>query len=323
MAEMVQNEWPSDFPMTAESSEDCDPVSKEEVPIPAKYTINRDDLEYHDKKDLLGEGGFGSVYKAKMKNSGDVAVKVIRGRKNDAEMKHRNKEARILLGIEKHPHIIGFLGVCQGLRFYGLVMKLMDGGDLHELLASENPKVANWGNRVDICRQVALGMNHLHCNSPPVIHRDLKSKNVLFEHGQPFICKICDFGFSKMSGVSTLSEDRKDGSTPAGTVAFIAPERYYCSNSKDDKREIAKKSDVFSYGVLLWEIRERDLPFRGMKRDDISQHIKTGIRLPMGSQKAPVYFNELLEDCTTFEPKKRPSFADVITRLTTAKKKLS
>eukprot|EP00118_Oscarella_pearsei_P020615 m.224704 g.224704 ORF g.224704 m.224704 type:complete len:174 (+) comp40002_c0_seq1:2-523(+) len=162
-------------------------------------------------------------------------------------------------------------------------------------------------------------MAHLHGNNPAVIHLDLKPKNVLIqrvprESGNPFICKICDFGLAKMSEISAITTHRPEGSTPGGTTAYIAPERYYAygSGSKEEKEEIAKKSDVFSYGVLLWQIRERKYPYKDMRKEVIANNIKLGEGLPEGTSPAPNGYSEMIIHCSAFDPKERWSFAKVV-----------
>eukprot|EP00118_Oscarella_pearsei_P020058 m.216231 g.216231 ORF g.216231 m.216231 type:complete len:168 (+) comp39854_c0_seq17:1761-2264(+) len=159
-----------------------------------------------------------------MKSDGStVALKIfVRRKRTSDESKLLNKEARILLGIKPHLHIVG---VCATPKFYGLLCEFVNGGNLTQLLASSDPEVEIWDNRLEICRQVATGMSHLHGNCPPVIHLDLKPQNVLIEKVEQmertkgaFLCKICDFGLSKMAEVSSITQDRSDGSTPSGTV---------------------------------------------------------------------------------------------------------
>eukprot|EP00118_Oscarella_pearsei_P020057 m.216233 g.216233 ORF g.216233 m.216233 type:complete len:126 (+) comp39854_c0_seq17:2212-2589(+) len=98
-----------------------------------------------------------------------------------------------------------------------------------------------------------------------------------------------------------------------GLLLYITPERYeaYGPGSKEEKREVAKKSDDFSYGVLLWEVRERECPFKGMPTKAIQFKITSGCKLPDGSEHAPPFYNRLLNDCTASDPEIRPSFRDI------------
>eukprot|EP00118_Oscarella_pearsei_P019837 m.213150 g.213150 ORF g.213150 m.213150 type:complete len:666 (+) comp39784_c0_seq14:145-2142(+) len=288
------------------------------------YKIARDEFEYDEEADFLSGGGFGEVYKAKMKNRGRrVAIKVFfRRRRTDSESDLLIKETRVLLGIKPHSHIMKFVGYCDSPKCYALLMEYVSGGNLHDLLRSSEPEVEKLECRIDISLQIAIGMERLHANTPAVIHLDLKSANVLIEKTEndkpkrPFVCKICDFGLAKMTGVSSITQERNEGSIPAGTVAYISPERYevetYGSGSKEEKMEIAKKSDVFSYGVLLWKIRERKCPFEGMDSKVIQHKIRSGETLPLGNGNAPESYNNLLINCAAFRPADRPSFSDIV-----------
>eukprot|EP00118_Oscarella_pearsei_P023960 m.294466 g.294466 ORF g.294466 m.294466 type:complete len:127 (+) comp40748_c1_seq15:135-515(+) len=126
-----------------------------------------------------------------------------------------------------------------------------------------------------------------------------------------------------MSGVSSITEERSKESTPAGTVAYVAPERYfaYGPGTKEEKMEIAKKSDVFSFGVLLWEILERRAPFEGVENDTIRFLIKSGEPLPapQTTGNVPPSYIELLKVCSSKDPHVRPSFAKVIDQMISMK----
>ena len=140
-----------------------------------------------------------------------------------------------------------------------------------------------------------------------------------------------------MTDVSAVTQYREEGQTPGGTAMYIAPERYqsvtYGTEDGEEKREIAKRSDVFSYGILLWEIKERDRPYKGihayitgffvftcffcqgMPNEAIHLHTKTGGRLPEGKVEAPRDYTTLLNDCVRFNPLERPSFDNIVNTL--------
>eukprot|EP00118_Oscarella_pearsei_P024378 m.305361 g.305361 ORF g.305361 m.305361 type:complete len:645 (+) comp40859_c0_seq6:2504-4438(+) len=283
--------------------------------------IERSEFEFDDD-DFLGSGGYGEVYRGRMKKSGErVAVKMFCKRTRTRDQSELSqKEAKILFGVKSHPNIVKIIGICDSPQHPALLMEFIDGGDLAALLRSSKPEVEKWANRIDISLQVASGMAHLHGNNPTVIHLDLNPRNVLIQNLPPrssqqrFLCKICDFGLSKMEDVSKVTQERREGSIPGGTVAFIAPERYnaYGSGSLKEKEEVAKKSDVFSYGVLLWAIRERKYPFEGMPEIAIGIQISSGRGLPEGTSQAPDVYNQLVKDCSAFDPKSRPSFTEVM-----------
>ena len=86
------------------------------------------------------------------------------------------------------------IGLCTDVRHYALITAFVSGGDLHELLSSDDAMIEKMEVRISIARQIAIGMVHLHYNRPPVVHYDLKSVNILFDRkGDDFICKVISF----------------------------------------------------------------------------------------------------------------------------------
>ena len=110
----------------------------------------------------------------------------------EEEEKFKN-EASVLSCIDLHPHVLRFIGVCASPRYFAVVTELISGGNLHQLLTSgdEDEAMRGWDMRIDIARQIALGMAHLHYNYPPVVHLDLNPTNVLVERvGTSVVCKV-------------------------------------------------------------------------------------------------------------------------------------
>ncbi|XP_065846679.1 probable serine/threonine-protein kinase drkC isoform X2 [Oscarella lobularis] len=291
--------------------------------------IGQSEIVYDEERDFLGSGCSGEVYRARLRKSSEVvAIKVfLKRRILPRQSTLLDKEARILLRIKPHPHILSLIGISASPRFYALVMEYIGDGDLFQVLTSTDDRsIELWDNRLDIANQIALGMSHLHKNEPTIIHLDLKSNNVLVNKktrgGRTiYICKICDFGLAKMTNVSSVTQYRQEGQTPGGTVTYIAPERYqlvtYGTEDGKEKREIAKKSDVFSYGILLWEIKERDRPYEGMPNEAIHLRTKEGCPLPKGKVEAPRDYTSLLSNCVRFNPLERPSFDEIVSFLGT------
>eukprot|EP00118_Oscarella_pearsei_P020990 m.233295 g.233295 ORF g.233295 m.233295 type:complete len:442 (+) comp40086_c0_seq35:2131-3456(+) len=291
----------------------------------AKHCFQESEIQFDESIDFIGAGGYGQVFKAQIKETKKVvALKIISTTRRTKEKSQLlQKEARILFNIKPHPHILRFFGIYDTPICFGLVTEYICGGDLAQLLASPDLEIRKWTNRLLIASQVAMGMAHLHAHSPPIIHLDLKSNNVLIEKTcedeEPFLCKICDFGLAKMANVSSLTKARPEGNIPSGTLACIAPERYepetYGTYDGEEKTEVAKKSDVYCFGVLLWEIRERERPFQGMAPVTIHLYVQSGQKFPKGIEEAPCGYNDLLEKCVNFDPTKRPLFAEAITCL--------
>jgi hypothetical protein len=240
--------------------------------LPDDQTFDPKDIQYDKEKDFIGSGGFAEVFKAVLRHRGQDKVVALkkpcrRGGFTGNEMAKLRKEAAILLKIPSHNHVVKIIGVCDHPRKYGLVLEFV-GADLHTVLLSHDYKSVHvhyldkWKNRLNMIQQITVGMHHLHSLSPPVIHRDLKPRNILVEVSDPnYICKITDFGLSTTRTTSQSSKDSKHGSgNPAGTLVYIAPERY----ARGHDKRVTTKSDVYSFGVILWQFRERREPFKGL-----------------------------------------------------------
>jgi serine/threonine protein kinase len=239
--------------------------------LPEDKKFKPKDVKFSSNYDRIGGGGFGDIYKAVLKVNGKdtaVALKKARGGLplTARELSELDKEANILLAIPSHEHVVTIIGVCCGHRDYAIILEFIDGGDLRLLLCpTENSDsyLDGWSNRLDMARQIADGMDHIHSLSPPVIHRDLKPANVLVKKTSvPYCCKITDFGLAKMRSTSNQIAKRDVGSgfNASDTLAYVAPERFG-SERLDKKQET--KLDVYSFGVILWQFRERRFPFDG------------------------------------------------------------
>ncbi|XP_065843565.1 uncharacterized protein [Oscarella lobularis] len=301
--------------------------AEQEQALVGDLAIERDELKYDEADDFIGSGAYGEVYKATLKKNEKeqtVAVKVFtafRQRREKKECEDFEKESSILLRIKPHRFIVDLIRLCAVPRHYALITAFVSGGNLHQLLSSDNEAIQRMEVRITIAKQIAIGMVHLHYNRPPVIHYDLKSDNVLVEKkGDDFVCKICDFGFSKLVSVSAVTSYQSAGSVPRGTAAYIAPERYRIDpdlergGTRRVNVEEARKADVYSYGVLLWEIREKNRPYKGVRKTLIHYKVEQGEKLPEGKAalEAPSHYNILSEKCQDRNPRVRPTFRQAV-----------
>ncbi|XP_065841535.1 putative mitogen-activated protein kinase kinase kinase 7-like isoform X2 [Oscarella lobularis] len=290
--------------------------------FPSQKLFSRDDFVYdeHSEEDYLGCGSFAEVYKASMRSTGQVvAAKVLfrqngrRGRLQKDEIKSLRKEAAILFQVQNHPNIIQLIGICEAPRHYALLLEFMSDGNLDTVLHSTSDKdVDSWKTRIDMAYQISNGMNHLHSLDPPIIHRDLKPQNVLLRKEERFYtCKITDFGLSKMKGMTTTTHDISSSDyTPAGTVLYIAHEGY--STDYNPTAELRMKLDIYSFGVILWEIRERRRPWDGKTDKRVLHHLaSTGKALPVAKNPCPFGYEDLGQKCISYEPESRPSFHQI------------
>ncbi|KAK1578536.1 hypothetical protein Q3G72_031022 [Acer saccharum] len=224
---------------------------------PAKtFTLN--DIERatksFDASRIIGEGGFGVVYRGTLEDGREVAVKVL---KRDDRHGGREFLAEVeMLGRLHHRNLVKLIGICIESHFRCLVYELVPNGSLESHLHGVDNVNGplDWDARMKIALGAARGLAYLHEDSSPrVIHRDFKSSNILLEHD--FTPKVSDFGLAR----AALDEGNKHISTHVmGTFGYLAPEYAMTGH-------LLVKSDVYSYGVVLLEL------LTGRKPVDFSQ----------------------------------------------------
>lgn len=200
-------------------------------------------------KDLIiGDGSFGLVYRAQLFNGVVVAVKKL---DHDALQGFREFAAEMeTLGRLKHPNIVRILGYCISGSDRILIYEFLEKSSLdywlHETDEENSP--LTWSTRVSITRDVAKGLAYLHGLPTPIIHRDIKSSNVLLD--SDFVAHIADFGLAR-----SIDASRSHVSTQvAGTMGYMPPE-YWEGNTA-----ATVKADVYSFGVLMLELATRRRP---------------------------------------------------------------
>ncbi|CAI7814595.1 unnamed protein product [Closterium sp. NIES-53] len=148
---------------------------------------------------------------------------------------------------------------------------------------------------------VAKGMNYLHCCNPPIVHRDLKSQNLLVDKN--WVVKVCDFGLSKIKHQTYLSSR-----TAAGTPEWMAPE--VLRNEPTNE-----KSDVYSFGVVLWELSTMQRPWRGLNAMQVVGAVGfQQRRLDIPASVDPAV-SEIIRACWAEKPSERPSFSQIVHEL--------
>ncbi|KAK1383128.1 Nodulation receptor kinase [Heracleum sosnowskyi] len=194
-------------------------------------------------KTLIGEGGFGPVYRGTLSDGQEVAVKV-RSATSTQGTREFDNELTLLSAIQ-HENLVPLLGYCNENDQQILVYPFMSNGSLQDRLYGEaaKRKTLDWPTRISIALGAARGLTYLHTfSSRSVIHRDVKSSNILLDN--TMCAKVADFGFSKYApqeGDSAASLEVR------GTAGYLDPEYYSTQN-------LTAKSDVFSFGVVLLEI---------------------------------------------------------------------
>ncbi|XP_062523903.1 uncharacterized protein LOC134198507 [Corticium candelabrum] len=290
------------------------------VSVLANKIFRRKDLKYDPKRCLVGRGGFADVYKAVLHGNMTVAFKkpnIGGSRFTDREMKDLKKESSILLAIPSHKHIVKIIGICIDSRHFGIILEYIHGGDLSRLLSSRTSDsyLDEWRNKLDMTCQIANGMKHLHGLHPPVIHRDLKPLNILVQKSSQYTCKISDFGLAKIQDTTTSTASNNSGSNThaAGSLGYIAPERY--GSLRLDMRALAK-ADIYSFGVILFQFRERIPPFgEENDADVIAVNVKNGLPFKVPIQHCPHGYDELTRNCCSMNRKHRPPFSEILSKL--------
>ena len=254
--------------------------------------IDFNDLELYG---CLGEGGFGAVYKGKWKSKGMVvAVKRVTGNLEP-------REVHIPNSLPAHPNIIKFYGAVLKSPNCCLVLEYAENGSLYDHIHEKKIKS---GHEWSLCRakEIATGMHFLHLND--VIHRDLKSCNVLLSSDNT--SKICDFGTARVLQHTTAM------SKAVGSLIWMAPEIL----EKQTGRVLSKACDVYSYGIVLWELLMCGLPYvsEGLSGILVPIRVLQGgrPRIPSTCQQ---YLSNLMQDCWKANPKQRPDFSRVLSAL--------
>ncbi|XP_072493465.1 mitogen-activated protein kinase kinase kinase 11 [Notamacropus eugenii] len=257
-------------------------------------------------EEVIGVGGFGKVYRGSWRGE-LVAVKAARQDPDEdisVTAESVRQEAR-LFAMLAHPNIIALKAVCLEEPNLCLVMEYAAGGPLSRALAGRRvpPHVlVNWGV------QIARGMHYLHCEAlVPVIHRDLKSNNILLlqpvegDDVEHKTLKITDFGLAREWHKTTQM-------SAAGTYAWMAPEVIKAST-------FSKGSDVWSFGVLLWELLTGEVPYRGIDGLAVAYGVAVNkLTLPIPST-CPEPFAQLMADCWAQDPHRRPDFSVILQQL--------
>ncbi|XP_015576698.2 probable serine/threonine-protein kinase PBL21 [Ricinus communis] len=192
---------------------------------------------------LIGEGGFGRVYKGRLESGQIVAVKQLN---HDGVQGFQEFIVEVLmLSLLHHSNLVTLIGYCTAGDQRLLVYEYMQMGSVEDHIFDLDPdkEPLNWSTRMKIAVGAARGLEYLHCKAnPPVIYRDLKSANILLD--TDFNPKLSDFGLAKLGPVG---ENTHVSTRVMGTYGYCAPE--YAMSGK-----LTLKSDIYSFGVVLLEL---------------------------------------------------------------------
>ncbi|XP_074626331.1 ephrin type-B receptor 2-like isoform X3 [Acropora palmata] len=250
---------------------------------------------------MIGQGEFADVYKGSIqtpKGKLVVAVKVLRPGSNEKNQKDFLSEASIM-GQFNHPNVIRLVGVVTQSWPMMILTEFLESGSLDNFLKTRKGQLTTI-QLLGMARGVACGMVYL--SEMNFIHRDLAARNILV--GENLFCKVSDFGLSR-----ELADDNPDSEyeTQGGKipVRWTAPEAL-------QSRKFSSASDVWSYGILVWEIMSfGDRPYWEWNNYDVINRVQSGYRLPLPGN-CPKLVHNLMLNCWESEKTKRPTFADIV-----------
>lgn len=252
----------------------------------------------------FAQGAFGKLYRGTY-NGEDVAIKILERPENSAEkaqfMEQQFQQEVMMLATLKHRNIVRFIGACRKPLVWCIVTEYAKGGSVRQFLNRRENRAVPLKLAVKQALDVARGMAYVH--GLGFIHRDLKSDNLLISADKSI--KIADFGVARI-------EVQTEGMTPeTGTYRWMAPEMI-------QHRPYTQKVDVYSFGIVLWELIAGSLPFQNMTAVQAAfAVVNKGVR-PIIPSDCPPVLAEIMTRCWDANPEVRPPFAEIVTMLENA-----
>ncbi|KAK8914622.1 Serine/threonine-protein kinase EDR1 [Platanthera zijinensis] len=262
----------------------------------AEWEIPWEDLQIGER---IGLGSYGEVYRADW-NGTDVAVKKFLDQDLSGDALELFRcEVKIMLRL-RHPNVVLFMGAVTRPPNLSILTEFLPRGSLYRLLHRPNVKLEE-KRRMKMALDVAKGMNYLHTSQTTIVHRDLKSPNLLVDRN--WVVKVCDFGLSRLKHHTFLSSK-----STAGTPEWMAPEVLRNEPSNE-------KCDVYSFGVILWELATLRMPWSGMNPMQVVGAVGyQNKRLDIPPEIDPMA-SKIITDCWESDPSQRPSFAQLLPHL--------
>ena len=262
-----------------------------------RFEYRTDDLAM---KGLIGVGSYGEVYRAVVIDTQQtVAVKRFHVRQLQAEQVDSFCSEASLMCQLTHPNVVGFIGAITEPSNLAIITEFCSRGSVADILVDDSVQLT-FAQRVRIALDAARGMHYLHTSNPVILHRDLKSDNLLVTDA--FVIKVGDFGLTRF-----LSEGKQ--MTQVGTPMWMAPEII-------QGRQYTQKADVYAFGIILWEVLTRLEPYEDKEPmqivlEVVNQQLRP--HLPTELHASPMV--PLMTECWAQDPGVRPTFQQCVVRL--------
>ncbi|KNC56031.1 TKL/DRK protein kinase [Thecamonas trahens ATCC 50062] len=264
------------------------------APVKHDWEIEMADVEFGR---FLGRGAFGEVWYGVWRGTEVAIKKLLEQKLSPQALEEFQGEVEIMSKL-RHPNVTLFMGACLEASSMCLLTEYLDRGSLYSVLHDPSCDM-DWALLVRMATDAAKGMAYLHGNKPPIIHRDLKSLNLLVDTN--WTVKITDFGL-------TTAKEASGTMTQCGTPQWMAPE--VLRNEPYDY-----KADIYSFAIVLWEMATRQIPYEGMNPMQVGMKVLLEGLRPVIPGYVPKPFETLIVACWDADPAARPDFKDILTNL--------
>ncbi|XP_006364514.1 serine/threonine-protein kinase STY46 [Solanum tuberosum] len=241
----------------------------------------------------IASGSYGDLYKGTY-CSQEVAIKILKSERLNAELQTEFAQEVYIMRKVRHKNVVQFIGACTRPPNLCIVTEYMSGGSVYDYLHKQRGSF-KLPTLLKVAIDVSKGMNYLHQNN--IIHRDLKAANLLMDENE--VVKVADFGVARVkaqTGVMTAE---------TGTYRWMAPEVI-------EHKPYDHKADVFSFGVVLWELLTGKIPYEYLTPLQAAIGVvQKGLR-PTIPKHTPLKLAELLETCWQQDPTSRPDFSAIV-----------
>uniref|UniRef100_A0A6V7QQ37 non-specific serine/threonine protein kinase n=1 Tax=Ananas comosus var. bracteatus TaxID=296719 RepID=A0A6V7QQ37_ANACO len=263
----------------------------------AECEIAWEDLQIGER---IGLGSYGEVYRADLHGT-EVAVKKFLDQDLSGDALEQFRcEVKIMLRL-RHPNVVLFMGAVTRPPNLSILTEFLPRGSLYRLLHRPNVQLDEKRRLKMALDVVYFSMNYLHTSHPTIVHRDLKSPNLLVDKN--WVVKVCDFGLSRLKHHTFLSSK-----STAGTPEWMAPEVLRNEPSNE-------KCDVYSFGIILWELATLRMPWSGLNPMQVVGAVGfQNRRLEIPAEVDPMVA-QIIHDCWESDQNKRPSFAQLMSAL--------